>query len=368
MNRVTLFVILLVGIGFAGCERIEQPGEIPGMGNAGGELKATAYEFNEDIVFGNITGVNTYLKSTKSDDVIIEGVAQGAGDQVIVTLEITNTNEDEWRSVYLRAGTLFAVNLSGYQHGILLAPVVICLSAGETRIVTLYLFCVNLGMNNSDESATYEILGVTESEVMMELVNALKGKMVNYEDYMIYYGEGAGDFYEGVKDTLQQIVWHVTNGDGILDDDYKFINGLPAIPDGVYPDGIYDINFVLPANWCGGCHLETAWGGNTQGANPKPWWFYYDATQGGQQTIYAGQFPVTGAYVEYINGEIVIELGDYMSLIDDDEAVKIQGYNADYLPETRPTAGHFDHKGTSLTVEIEEHPFYAIHLDVAVCE
>jgi hypothetical protein len=361
-----LLLIAILGYGSISCERkIEVAGEIPGMGNSVGKLEATAYDFHEDLVFSPIIGVGENSKSDPVDRVTIEGVAQGSGRYVMVTFTITNNDPTEWRSAYLRAGTVFEVNLAGYQNGISLAPVVICLSPGEVRIVTLYLYCINYGKSDSDNSATYKILGVTESEVMLDLVNALKGKMVNYEDYMIYYGDGAGDFYIDVRDNLQKIVWHITNGDGMTDADIAYINSLPELPQGVLPEGIYDLNFVLPASWCAGCRLETAWGGTTQGEG-KSWWFYYDASAGGKQAIYAGQYSVTGAYVEYVSGEIRINLGGSMRLIDDDEAVKIQGY--DIIPETRPAAGQFiTYKGTDLTVKVTDYAFYAVHLDVVAC-
>ena len=360
-----LLVITILGLGFNSCEKTEVAGDIPGMGNSSGKLEAVAYDFNEDLVFSPIIGVGENLKSASADDVVIEGVAQGSGYWVVINFTITNTNTSEWRSAYFRAGTVFEVNLPGYQNAISLAPIVICLSPGEVREITLYLYCLNYGKSDSDNSASYKILGVTESELMMELVNALQGKMVNYEDYMIYYGEGASSFYNDVKDKLQEIVWHITNGDGMTAEDHEYINSLPDLPDGVLPDGIYDLGFVLPASWCAGCRLETAWGGTSQGEG-SAWWFYYDTSVGGQQSIYAGQYEVAGAYVEYVNGEIKIELGDNMSLIDDDEAVKIQGYNT--IPTTRPPAGHFTYKGTDLTVPVDEYPYYAVHLDVSVCD
>ena len=362
-----LLGIAILGLVFNSCEKIEVSGDIPGMGNSGGKLEAQKYDFNEDLGFSTIIGVGDNLKSASDDDVVIEGVAQGSGGEwVIVTLTITNHNTSEWRSAYFRAGTVFEVNLPGYQNAISLAPVIICLSPGEERIVTLYLYCLNYGKSDSDNSASYKILGVTKSELMMELVNALQGKMVNYEDYMIYYGDGAANFYNDVKDKLQEIVWHITNGEGMTDEDKEYINSLPDLPQGVLPEGIYDLNFVLPDSWCAGCSLETAWGGSTQGEG-RAWWFYYDVTVGGQQAIYAGQYKVDGAYVEYVNDKIIIVLGNNMSLIDDNEAVKIEGYNT--LPTTRPAAGQFTlYKGTDLTVSVDEYPYYAIHLDVALCD
>lgn len=363
-----LLIIATIGLGFNSCEKekIEVAGEIPGMGNSGGVLEATVYDFHEDLVLSSIVGVGDELKSTSDDEVHIEAVAQGSGDNVVITLTITNNNTSEWRSAYFRAGSVFEVNLEGYQNGILLAPVVVCLSPGEVRTVTLFSFCLNKGKSDSDNSASYKLLGVTQSVPMMELVDALQGKMVNYEHYMIYYGSGASSSYNDVKDMLQEIVWRITNGDGMTQEDRDFISSLPELQQGVLPDGIYDPSFVLPVSWCNTCSLETAWGGTSEGAG-KAWWFYYDVSVGGQQAIYAGKKEVDGAYIEYIDGEIRIELGNSLSLIDDDEAVKIEGYNT--LPTDRPAAGPFkEYKGTDLTVQVDEFAYYAVHLDVAVCK
>ncbi len=55
------------------------------------------------------------------------------------------------------------------------------------------------------------------------------------------------------------------------------------------PEGIYDLDFVLPplGGWLS---LETH-GGTSQGEG-SPWWFYYDASVGGKQTNNAGQYIV----------------------------------------------------------------------------
>ncbi|WP_282037909.1 hypothetical protein [Saccharicrinis aurantiacus] len=361
-----LLIIATIGLVFNSCnkEKLEVAGEIPGMGDSAGTLEAQEYSFHQDLTLGKITGVGDVMKSI-SNDVVIEGVAQGSGDLVTITLTITNNNLYKWRTAFFRAGSVFDVNLEGYQNGILLAPVAVCLSPGEERTVTIHLYCLNYGKSDSDNSASYELLGVTQSEVMLELVNALQGKMINYEDYMLYFGVGAAMFYETVKEELQEIVWHVTNGEGISEEDLEYINSLPGLPDGVLPAGIYDLDFELPSEWCGDCRLETAWGGTSQ-ENGSAWWFYYDASVGGQQAIYAGQFAVDGAYVEYVDGKINIVLGNNMALIDDNEAVKIQGY--DTLPTSRPSGGHFSYKGTDLSVMVGDYMYYAIHLDVAVCE
>lgn len=130
---------------------------------------------------------------------------------------------------------------------------------------------------------------------------------------------------------------------------------------------------------------ETAFGGNSAGPTTtknKAWWFYYDVSVGGEQTIWAGQNMNAGT-VEYDNGYIVISLADGWSLKDYyfekdlygkeicgeftdvpyTEAVKIQGYNT--LPLSKPTPGLFTiYEGMDLTVPVSDYLYYVIHLDL----
>ena len=113
------------------------------------------------------------------------------------------------------------------------------------------------------------------------------------------------------------------------------------------------------------CEEETAWGGKTAG-DGNAWWFYYDVSVGGVQPIWAGQTIDVGT-VEYKEGYIYIILTGGWELQDVDEPVKIQGY--DVIPTSRPAAGLFTtYKGSSLAVAVPYHPYYAIHLDVQLCE
>jgi len=252
--KFVLAVLILITGAFISCEKDkdqeEIPGQIPGMGNAGGELQAESYDFHKDLTFGEIKGLgsNSAQSNLKTDYLEITGNAQGSGDQVQVELTIINNHTTECRSVWFRAGTVFEVNLAGYQNGILLVPVNICVPPESTKTITLYLYCLNLGMQVSDGSASYEILGVTTSQAVLELIGWLEFKKVNYEHY-IYFPGGVFNYNE-VKDRLQEILWKITNGSGMDASDQEFINNLPDLPDGVFPESIYDLTIPLPDCWC----------------------------------------------------------------------------------------------------------------------
>jgi hypothetical protein len=127
--------------------------------------------------------------------------------------------------------------------------------------------------------------------------------------------------------------------------------------------------FVECDNGNGECQEETAWGGDSEGKG-SAWWYYYDASIGGVQTVWAGQHIDVGT-VEVVGGVVTIVLTGGWELQNVDDPVKIKGYSV--IPEERPVAGLFTgvgtYKGDQLTnVDIGEYNFYAIHLDVQLCE
>lgn len=116
-------------------------------------------------------------------------------------------------------------------------------------------------------------------------------------------------------------------------------------------------------NWT----METAFAGSDAGGGAA-WWYYFDTASGSTHPIYAGRNLVEGAYVQYLNGIMTIELGPNMMLRNVPEAVKIQGYNEGELPSFRPPSGLFTtYKGNDLVIEIPYYPYYVIHLDVMIC-
>ncbi len=108
---------------------------------------------------------------------------------------------------------------------------------------------------------------------------------------------------------------------------------------------------------------ETAFGGSFAGAG-NAWWYYFDTEGSETQPIYTGQHETDGT-VTWTGTHLVIDLGSW-SLQDDDEAVKVQGY--DEVPTERPAAGLFNtYKGNELTIEGDGSRYYVIHLDVRIC-
>jgi uncharacterized repeat protein (TIGR01451 family) len=117
------------------------------------------------------------------------------------------------------------------------------------------------------------------------------------------------------------------------------------------------------------CYEETAFGGETPGGG-NAWWFYFSGT--GTQNIWAGQHYNAGTVtVSECAGEpgtrtITIELAEGWYLQDDDESVKIQGYES--VPSKRQPAGRFEtYKGDETIITVDCFDNYVIQLDVQHC-
>ena len=117
------------------------------------------------------------------------------------------------------------------------------------------------------------------------------------------------------------------------------------------------------------CYKETAFGGETPGGG-KAWWYYFNISEGGTQTIWAGQHynagTVTVSECDADEVTITIELAEGWYLQDDDESVKIQGYES--VPSKRQPAGRFEtYKGDETIITVDCFDNYVIQLDVQHC-
>ncbi len=115
---------------------------------------------------------------------------------------------------------------------------------------------------------------------------------------------------------------------------------------------------------------ETAYAGNSAGSG-NAWWFYIGTS--GEHAIYAGQHLVPGASITYnqVTGYISFNFGPNMSLQEDDEAIKIQGY--DELPGIRPSSGGFSTKlaydaDLSSPIYVGSHNYLVVHFDALILQ
>ncbi|MBI9061396.1 MAG: hypothetical protein JEZ14_05375 [Marinilabiliaceae bacterium] len=254
-----LFVAVLVFSTACEKEKIEEvPGNIPGMGNAPGELQVDPFEFPEDIEFiGNASGFdgstiavqgNASLKSTYASKTVQSFCNYGSGGH-FVKLQITvkNTNPTAKRTLFFPPGLIFKINLADYQNAILLDWIWTCIQPGQTKTFVVHLYCVNLGKKGSEANLEYEIIGVTSSLEMWRLLHMVHWHKINWEHYnsnveisKAKLKANGNPSYEEIADVLQDAVWAITNGSGLTQEQIEFIESIPMLEEGTYPKSLDD--------------------------------------------------------------------------------------------------------------------------------
>jgi len=112
---------------------------------------------------------------------------------------------------------------------------------------------------------------------------------------------------------------------------------------------------------------DTAWSDGPRYQNPGNW-ATYTVVDGEDTTVtlFAGQTNDIGTVSFEHDGDghvtITINFADGAGLQDDEESVKIQGYNE--APSGNPSPGGFTtYKGTDTEVTVDEYKYYGVHID-----
>jgi len=225
--KFTLIVFVIFSTLFISCGKkssssdSDDPNPIPGMGDDGGELEV---EEPLDFPFGlslveEITGV-------KVDPMPLDNPVGSGGQWVILNVLIENTTDKE-ANFYLPGGSVVECQTEGFQHAIAINRVDILIEANKTKQCKLFVYCINKGKPGSSPSITYRIIGVSTSDRIMQLVQALEGKKIDIRDYL---PDDLVEFNE-ICTRIQDIVWAITNGPGPTVADWTFINSLPNVAD-----------------------------------------------------------------------------------------------------------------------------------------
>jgi hypothetical protein len=113
--------------------------------------------------------------------------------------------------------------------------------------VILYLYCVNKGRNNSDATNTYHLAGKTSSKPVLELLNLLKLKMINYEFFKHLKSSSADAYdYDVISEKMQQALWALTNDGTEVPAELKaYISELPELDKEKVPAQMLDANAEL---------------------------------------------------------------------------------------------------------------------------
>ena len=221
--RFTLIVLFLFSAVFISCEKdrshSDESEEIPGMGDSDEEL-----EVDEPLYFpiglslvGDITGVEVNSEP-------LENPIGSGGQWVILDVLIQNVSDKD-ANFFLPGGSVVECQIEGYQHAICIQRVDVLVEKESSKPFKLLVFCINEGRSGSSPDITYEILGISNSDKIMSLVDALEDKKIDIRDYL---PNNKAEFEE-ICIKIQDVVWAITNGSGLSDEDWSFVNSLPNV-------------------------------------------------------------------------------------------------------------------------------------------
>ena len=251
---INLFAIIsLVLIGFTSCEK-NTVDSIPGMGDAPGEIEIKEdFSAPEDVSI-SVQGADeitldqllnnpgAQLKSASSSPRYCGagGSYLGEAFRFWIRIKLTLTNAANKRKcVNFPAGLIFKVQQEGYQNGILLHCVHVCVPAKTTQEVYILAFCLNKGKDGSKADVTYTMPGVTGSNILWYwLLNRLERKRINIENFLsstssanlksASASEDELEKYATIADKLQNALWTLTNdGEKLSKKQIDFIESLP---------------------------------------------------------------------------------------------------------------------------------------------
>lgn len=262
MRKIISLMAGIVLITFTACEKevMEEPGNIPGMGDAVGELQADPFELPEGIeIVGSIGGIgdssggeaavsgSPSLKSTLSALNSQSYACYGSGGRWVKVAVTLKNSSNMYRTVFLPRGLLFKVNKEGYQHAMLLQWTWVCIKPMAERTFVLNLYCINRGLSGSDPHVEFSILGITNSDVMWSLLRLIGWRKINLEHYQVVSNvsglkASADDIrtYEEITEVLQDAIWSLTDGTGLTEEQISFIESIPLLEEGSYPKALDD--------------------------------------------------------------------------------------------------------------------------------
>ena len=133
------------------------------------------------------------------------------------------------QEVVFPAGCIFEYNHddddtegNNFQNGISLQEIRITIFGSTRCNFILFVYCINLGKEGSSKLVSYVIKGASSSNLIAFLVDALKFKKIDVGDFT----NEEMDEYNRITDRIQEIVWAITNGSGLTQEDKDFINAL----------------------------------------------------------------------------------------------------------------------------------------------
>lgn len=269
-----LICFLSVNLFLTGCSKNEDepdngaiqthtPGNIPGLGEKGGELTGTAFALPDNIeIIGKIWGgfdpsasPRSWAAGTKKTTSFSKSISLRAGGNTMisetigsgsyVTLYIVLKNRSSRDIEILFPAGLIAKSLSGNaQNGVLLKKTMTLVSANSTKAIMLMMYCGNANREASSTEEEYQFAVVSNSSLILSLCNSLKDKRINHEEYdIISLAEILSDpnfnwdnfdwetlfvgQYNDYSSFIQSALWKLTDdSEALSSEDLSYINSM----------------------------------------------------------------------------------------------------------------------------------------------
>jgi len=194
----------------------EHAGHINGMGSSMEPLNGDAFKLSSTIkIQGGIKAVDFAYPLTDYCQ------QAGSGLFVLVAMDFVNQSGKDTILVF-PAGLTLASKSTEDQNGILIQTTKIPLAKGATCNTLFYAFCTNEHRHGSSSESQYEFGPICKAPPILDLIERLAHKKVNLDagEMPTLYGSVA---------SMQEWVWHITEGEGLTEDDKKAINQLEGL-------------------------------------------------------------------------------------------------------------------------------------------
>lgn len=203
-----------------------EPGNIPGLGNTPGNLTGESFSLPNVWLSEEITGAGHYNdywdKPIEEPEIHYYGSGKGYVD---LLLKLSNAGSTSI-TVTFPAATIFVSKTGNCQNGILLKEVKITIPANSYYYLCLSLYCGNKHKSAAGSNDVYNLGVISDADPLIDLCNKLKNKKINIEKFSRTNTEDRYT-YNSQIDMLQNILWKVTDGNGLTQGDIEYINSLP---------------------------------------------------------------------------------------------------------------------------------------------
>lgn len=229
------------------------PGEIPGLGEASGELTGTPFNLPEGVeLLSEMSGynfsngywqlleqagsLNLLVKSDFPKGALVKKAVDNKRNEAqyyygsgcnLVDLFIPMVNNNEVATtVDFPAGTIMKSKNEKAQNGVLIKKVSITIPAKSEYYLCLRFYCGNAERDSAKPSDIYDLGVVSDAHPIIDLCDRVKNKKINIEEFTRDFNDYVIYTEQTIK--LQDIVWRVTDGKGINKADISYIEALPG--------------------------------------------------------------------------------------------------------------------------------------------